>query len=148
MKATRKATYLVLATAIAFAAYVRLAPADPARWHVSPALWAPVSDAAWGEVTPMRGGASLRIGLQGGDPQELLAQLDKIALATPRTIRIAGSVNEGMITWETRSLVFGFPDYTTAEARADGLFILARQRFGANDHGVNAARLSDWLSRL
>ncbi|OYW47683.1 MAG: hypothetical protein B7Z31_15380, partial [Rhodobacterales bacterium 12-65-15] len=82
------------------------------------------------------------------DPVDLLSRLDAIALASPRTTRLAGSVTEGRITWITRSALWRFPDYTTAEARSDGLFLYARQRFGSDDLGVNAARLRDWLSRL
>jgi uncharacterized protein (DUF1499 family) len=70
-------------------------------------------------------------------------------MATPRTRRIAGSLEEGMITWETRSRLWAFPDYTTARARAEGgqtlLDITARSRFGQYDYGVNAARLRAWL---
>lgn len=69
-------------------------------------------------------------------------------MTTPRTLRLAGSVAEGRITWETRSLFWGFPDYATAEVRPDGLYNYARLRFGSSDFGVNAARLQDWLSRL
>jgi hypothetical protein len=99
-------------------------------------------------VVPTTGAASLRLGPEAGAPSDLLARLDAVALATPRTTRLAGSVSEGRITWVTRSAVWGFPDYTTAEARADGLYLQARLRFGREDMGVNAARLRDWLARL
>ena len=139
----RIASLLVLALVAGFAAYVRLAPSDPVRWHVSPR-----SDGPWGEVVAGRTSASLRLPLESGDPGALLARLDAVALATPRTGRLAGTVAEGRITWITRSLLWGFPDYTTAEARPDGLYVFARLRFGGGDHGVNAARLRDWLSQL
>ena len=132
--------WLILGAVVAFAAYVRLAPSDPARWHV-----APVADGPPGEVVQGRNWASLRL---EGDGAALLARLDAVALATPRTLRLAGGVAEGRITWVTRTLVWGFPDYTTAEVTADGLGIHARNRFGQGDVGVNAARLRDWLSRL
>lgn len=135
--------WLVLAALVGFAAYVRLAPSDPGRWHV-----APVAEGPWGEVVAGEGWATLRLPPERGLPAELLARLDAVALATPRTIRLAGSVEEGRITWVTRSALWGFPDYTTAEARADGLHVQARLRFGRGDMGVNAARLRDWLSRL
>ena len=82
----------------------------------------------------------------------LLARLDATAIATPRTHRIAGTPDEGRITWETRSLLIGYPDYTTAQvtgtAAGTRLDILARSRFGASDFGVNAARLTAWLGAL
>lgn len=133
---------LVLALAAADG-YVRLAPSDPARWHVAPAVAGP-----WGEVVAGEGRASLRLPPDRGEPRALLARLDAVALATPRTARLAGNVEEGRITWITRSALWGFPDYTTAEARPDGLYVLARLRFGRGDLGVNAARLKDWLARL
>jgi len=139
-------TYLglaVLAALIVFAVYVRVAASDPGRWHTSP-----TAEGAWGEVSRKMGSASLRLDQSAGDPVDLLRKLDEIALASPRTTRLAGSVEEGRITWITRSALWSFPDYTTAEVRPDGLYLYARQRFGSDDLGVNAARLRDWLSRL
>lgn len=135
--------WAAVAGLVCIAAYVRLAPSDPARWHVAPEASGP-----WGEVQDLGGGASLRLSTELGAPADLLVRLDSIAMATPRTSRLAGSVAEGRITWVTRSALWGFPDYTTAEVRPDGLYISSRQRFGRKDLGVNAARLHDWLSRL
>jgi hypothetical protein len=134
--------FLIIAV-LAAMAFVRLAPVDAARWHISPTASGP-----WNEVTPAKGAASLRLSLDRGAPADLLARLDAVAMATPSTRRLAGSVKEGRITWETRSALWGFPDYTTAEARPDGLYILSRLRFGADDFGVNAKRLQEWRARL
>jgi hypothetical protein len=139
---------LLIGALLATMAYVRLAPVDAARWHQSPSLKVWANGGPWNEVTPAKGAASLRLSHDKGTPPDLLARLDAVAMATPRTRRLAGSVAEGRITWETRSALWGFPDYTTAEARPDGLYIQARLRFGSDDFGVNAKRLSDWLSRL
>ena len=135
--------WLLLAVVPGFAAYVRLAPSDPARWHVAVTVDGPA-----GEVQAGDGWGRLRLGPDRGTPSALLARLDAVALATPRTQRLAGSVEEGRITWITRSALWGFPDYTTAEVHPDGVHVLARLRFGGGDLGVNAARLRDWLSRL
>lgn len=133
---------LALVALLGGVAYVRLAPSDPARWHVDPGLAA--QDGAGGEWA--------RLTLPGTTPAEALDRLDAIAMATPRTVRLAGSPAEGRITWVTRSAIFGFPDYTTAAARAeDGATLLvlhARQRFGLRDMGVNAARLRDWTGQI
>lgn len=140
------ATLLGLVAVVAIAAYIRLAPSDLARWHVLALAndpWGP-----WGEVVAGQVSATLRLLLDGDDASAMLARLDAIALATPRTRRLAGGVAEGRITWVTRSALWGFPDYTTAEAQADGITIFARLRFGGGDSGVNAARLRDWLSQL
>ena len=132
---------------IGFGAYVRLAPSDPVRWHVSP------TPAAQPDCTVQQGEGDARATcLLPAAPAEALAKLDAIATATPRTTRLAGSPEEGRITWITRSALWGFPDYTTAEAAPDAtgtrLTLHARLRFGRSDMGVNAARLRDWLPKL
>ncbi|MCF8484851.1 MAG: DUF1499 domain-containing protein [Rhodobacteraceae bacterium] len=129
-------------------AYVRLAPTNTAQWHSAPApsLWDQSSP--WDQVVPLTGAASLRLSDQKGAPTALLAKIDAIAMATPRTTRLAGSVGDGMITWQTRSALWGFPDFTTAEVRPDGLYLYARLRFGTEDLGVNAKRLTAWLAAL
>lgn len=138
----------LLAALVAFAAYVRLAPSDPGRWHVSPSLYGWDHDGPWDQVVAMEGAASLRLSPSLGAPDALLDRLDAVALSTPRTVRLAGGLDEGRITWVTRSALWGFPDYTTAEVRPDGLYIHARLRFGRGDMGVNAARLQSWLAAL
>lgn len=121
--------------------YIRLAPSDPARWHTDPAT---------GQSGP--GSHALRQSY-ALPPAELLARLDAVALATPRTTRLAGSPESGRMTWITRSRFWGFPDYTTAAATPNGaggsdLALFARLRFGRSDFGVNAARLALWRARL
>lgn len=143
----KRVLWLLALVVVAAGAWVRLAPSDPAVWHVDP-----VTEAA-ADGTVRAGMAEARVALVlPGTPEEALAQLDAIAVATPRTIRLAGSAVEGRITWVTRSALWGFPDYTTAAARAEGegtrLDLFGRLRFGASDLGVNAARLADWVARL
>jgi hypothetical protein len=137
------ALWLVFLAVVAFAAYVRLAPSDPARWHVDLAAGGLPAHA---HVFCIRPGTRYDSGVE---PQALLAQLDAIALATPRTTRLAGSAEAGRITWVTRSGLIGYPDYTTAQAmEGPGLCIAGRQRFGSNDWGVNAARIGGWVQEL
>ncbi|MRU16897.1 DUF1499 domain-containing protein [Roseovarius sp. A21] len=117
---------------VAVAVYVRLAPTDPAQWHEMP-----------GAVTnrDLTGGAMRVVGAGEGG----LAWMDEIIRATPRTEVLAGSVESGMVTYVTRSRVFGFPDYTTLRASGPQLELYGRSRFGRSDFGVNAARLDRWL---
>lgn len=135
---------LILIAVVVFGAYVRLAQSDAARWNIDPATAYTWADQTWNNVMPLTGGAVLRIPASDG----LLARLDTIAMATPHTTRFAGSVAEGRITWVTRSALWGFPDYTTAQIKYDGLYLYARLRFGKSDLGVNAARLKEWQSML
>lgn len=125
---------------VAAALWVRLAPTDPVRWHTDPRSGTEGTNSHVAKAfVPLA-------------PHAALAALDAVALATPRTRRIAGSAEDGRITWVTRSALWGFPDFTTATAVPDGqgtsLLILARSRFGTYDWGVNRARVADWLSRL
>jgi len=125
------ATFL-LVLILAGLAFIRLAPSDPARWHQMPES---VTD------RDLDGGAMRRV---EGD----LAALDAIIRDTPRTRVLAGSPDQGMITYVSRSRVFGFPDYTTVRQSGDMLEIYGRLRFGKSDLGVNAARINGWLDRL
>lgn len=140
--------YLALAALAAAAIWIRLAPSDPARWHVDPGTIA-VPDCA--QLATTRTSARVSC-LHKADPVALLAALDQIAIDSPRTVRLAGSAETGRITWVTRSVIWGFPDYTTAQAtvtpQGTRLDILARLRFGGFDQGVNAARLRAWLAKL
>ena len=144
----RGALLLLALIAVGGAGYIRLAPSDPARWHVRPEGTPPPG----APLAVLEGGAKAALRLPDATPEQVLTRLDAIARATPRTRTLAGSAAAGMITWVTRSKFFGFPDYTTAAARTDGgatiLTLHARLRFGRGDMGVNAARLRDWLARL
>ncbi len=116
-------------------AYIRLAPSDVARWHVAPRVSADKT---------LQGGVKRLIKAGPG----ALQRLDAIARATPRTQVLAGSVDEGMITYVSRSVVFGFPDYTTVQQQDGMLRIFGRLRFGGSDFGVNQARVDGWLAAL
>ncbi len=140
---------VVLACAVlALGAYVRLAPSDPATWHTDPTDAVP----AEGHFVVKPGGGDTDGPLLAMPPGDALAAFDQIALATPRTVRLAGAPQEGRTTYITRSRLWGFPDYTTVAALpVEGgarLLIHARNRFGQSDMGVNAARVKTWLSAL
>ncbi|WP_428515957.1 DUF1499 domain-containing protein [Roseovarius sp.] len=82
------------------------------------------------------------------DDGDTLARLDTIIRDTSRTTVLAGSVDEGMITYVTRSALWGFPDYTTVAHRDGRIVLYGRARFGKSDLGVNAKRLDGWLAQL
>ena len=116
-------------------AWVRLAPSDPTVWHVDPKVTA---------EQDLAGGVRRRIPAKDGT----FAALERIILATPRTEVLAGSVEEGKVTYITRSQWMGFPDYTTVMRNDSVLELHARLRFGQSDMGVNKARVDGWLARL
>ncbi len=127
--------WLVIGLVVALGVYIRIAPSDPARWHVIPAAEAD---------RDLQGGV-LRVVDTGPDG---LARLDAIARAAPRTSVLAGSVEDGMVTYITRTKVVGFPDYTTVQQDGDILRINGRLRFGRRDFGVNRTRVDGWLAEL
>lgn len=122
---------LAFGLCIAGLAYIRLAPSDAARWHV-PLAFIEDADLARG---------AQRIFETGPDG---VARLDVIARDTPRTSVLAGSFEDGMVTYVTRSRGIGFPDYTTAQQDGDILKVYGRLRFGVSDIGVNRDRLEQW----
>ncbi|ETW14463.1 hypothetical protein ATO8_01100 [Roseivivax marinus] len=117
--------------------WIRFAPSDPDTWHVDPQVTAD-QDLSNGVRRRIPAGA------------DTLDRLNGIILATPRTDRLAGSVDEGRVTYVTRSKWMGFPDYTTIEREADEQVVelWARARFGKSDMGVNRGRVDNWLSEL
>ena len=128
------AVFLPVVLVAGFALWVRLAPSDPARWHVGP----PQEAKRW------PGGL---VAVIDGD-RARFKRLVRIIEKTPRTRHLAGDVEGGRVTFITRSALWGFPDYTTI-AQADGrIRILARLRFGRSDLGVNSRRVSQWLEAL
>lgn len=137
---------VVFLIAAGLMAYVRLAPDDPARWHVAVRALSGEENAAGPGLHEVPRGA---VGfVPAADPGGVLAHLADIASASPRTKRLAGSLAEGRITWIVRSRLMGFPDYVTAETTAKGVRLWSRQRYGDRDAGVNLLRLTDWLGRL
>ncbi|WP_342747272.1 DUF1499 domain-containing protein [Oceaniglobus roseus] len=141
--------WIVLAVIVAALAYVRLAPSDPARWNVDPLSVEAPEGNGW-LVRPEGGNAAGEVFACA--PEVLLEELDRIAMNSARTRRLAGSVAEGQITYVSRSRVFGFPDYTTvsslATAGGSTPVLFGRQRFGMRDLGVNEARVKEWLAAL
>lgn len=127
-------------------AYVRLAPQDLAQWHVAPPPLPEDQDALTGEGSHLQ-----RVDLPLS-PVEAMRRVAQIAADTPRTQVLAGRPEDGMITFVTRSLAWGFPDYTTVTATGDQagarVVLYGRLRFGRSDLGVNAKRVRAWCAAL
>ncbi len=125
--------------------YFRLAPSDPAVWHVDP-VTAPDPGKGHARIVPPEAPVVAMT------PEELMTRLDAIAMSEPRTTRLAGSVAEGFVTYVARSKLFGFPDYVSVKAlpaeSGATLAIFSRQRFGLEDMGVNRDRVTRWLAQL
>jgi uncharacterized protein (DUF1499 family) len=148
------AAAVLLAAGTAYAV-INFVEDDPARWHVDPAT-VRLSGKPNEYLAAPRGTtadpADAETRLYPESPRALLARLDAIARAQPRTRVVAGDPDSLMITYMQRSRVFGFPDYVTVKAVATeggaGLIIWSRARYGRSDFGVNRSRVEAWLAAL
>ena len=141
-------TALVVITLVGMG-WVRLAPNDPARWHVDPRRVERPDTPNFHLLRMGDGDAPAPV--FNMTPGALAKRLHDIATADGATL-LAGSVAEGHMTYLTRSRLMGFPDYTTVliEPAADGAVMtaFARARYGYSDLGVNRDRLDAWVSGL
>lgn len=150
----RTIAVLVLVALIAVAGFMRMVPDEPADWHADPATAERTGQANDYLVAPTGATAAApdRVArVHGAEPRDLLFQLDSVA--RPAGARaIAGSVEEGWITYVQRSAIFGFPDYISVKAvpveGGSALIIWSRSRYGQSDWGVNKARVDGWLTQL
>lgn len=137
----KKVLYLLVALGVLLAGillWVRVAPSDPAQWHVDPVTVADPSTPNWsriaaGEIVAPTGTLAPRI-------EAALAGEERVAL-------LAGLLAEGWATYVQRSRLMGYPDYLSIRILPAGdgqetLVVLSRSRFGQSDLGVNAARLA------
>ncbi|WP_339644204.1 DUF1499 domain-containing protein [Jannaschia helgolandensis] len=129
--------------------YVRIAPTDPAVWHVDPTK--AIRSGKPNDYLVADGGDRPAI-VSDVPPADLLSRIDAVAMAEVGVTRLAGSPDEGLITYVQRSRVIGFPDAISVSARPDGmdsrLSIWSRSRYGQYDFGVNRARVERWLAAL
>jgi uncharacterized protein (DUF1499 family) len=138
---------LAIVAFLGLLAAVRLAPSDPAVWHVDvAAVEKPARPNNW----LVRDGGDAPAVVLPLPPEAAFARLREIALAWPRTEVLVEDADR--ITFVTRSAMMGWPDYTTVAVVPDGagsrLTLFARARFGYGDMGVNRARAEAWLADL
>lgn len=79
------------------------------------------------------------------DADATLAELDAIIRATERTKVLAGSVDEGHLSYVTRSALIGFPDITNLWTDGNRLHLAGHLVVGYSDLGVNRRRIETWL---
>ncbi|MBS0559386.1 MAG: DUF1499 domain-containing protein [Proteobacteria bacterium] len=91
-------------------------------------------------------------------PGRLLAAIEKVAAAQPRTYLAGSFPDMRQVHYVARSALFNFPDLIAvqvdavppgaADARASSLVLFSRSVYGRSDLGVNRARLDTWLAAL
>ncbi len=130
-----KVLWVIVIIVVVAALWVRLAPTDAGKWH---------------KPVPSPQDKDFNAGVIRVLPaaKDQFDDLHLIALATPRTKLFAGSVSEGMTTYVTRSLLWGFSDYATVWIEGEDLVVYSRLRFGGGDGSVNRAKVEKWISSL
>ena len=73
------------------------------------------------------------------------ARLVETIAGSPRTARIAGEVEDGHVSFVTRTRVMGFPDVTNVLRMENGIAIRGHLVVGKGDMGVNRRRIERWL---
>lgn len=146
-----KYIFLVLVAALLVgAAMVRLRPLSTTTWHVTPESIA--TKGASGQFSVTTGGDLVPYLVEGQRLPYVATKLRERITTTPRTTRLAGSLEDGFASFVTRSRLWGFPDVTNialSETEAGTLVEMAgRQVYGKADFGVNEARVRDWLAAL
>lgn len=127
---------MLLLAALCFAVYLRRSGYDAARWHVPPRDGVEREmRASFRTIRPMTAPAA-----------EVLDAIMKAAEATPHTRLMSGSPEEGLMTFESRSPFWRFPDYTTVGVLDGKLSIFARSRYAGRDWGKNRERVETWLA--
>lgn len=137
---------VLLTPLLALALWVRLAPMQPARWHVDPL-----------DVTaPSRPNYDLRIGADAIIIQATMTRLElaweRVIAAEERMYLLAGAPEDELVTYVQRSAILRFPDAISIRFEAQGdmtrLHIFSRSRFGHSDLGVNRTRVNRLVTRL
>ncbi|WP_170168816.1 DUF1499 domain-containing protein [Rhodovulum iodosum] len=130
--------------------YFRNVPDDPGTWHVDP-LTAVKPDTPNAALIRPEGGDSAAP-VYEATPEALAEALDAVAMAEPRTKRIAGGPEDLWTTYVQRSAAWGFPDYISVKViAAEGgatWAAFSRARYGSDDLGVNGERLERWQAAL
>lgn len=132
---------LIVVAVAAVAIYFRAAPLDAAALHVDPAQVTP----------PASPNYALMVGTTGHFIQagvdEVATRVAAVADADGAQV-LAGSPEDGHVTYVVRSRIMGFPDVVSlrwvAQDGGTQLDIFARAIYGTSDLGVNTRRAQAW----
>jgi len=87
------------------------------------------------------------------NPTLMAKAFDDYVLSQSKTIRIAGSPEEGWMTYVQRSQSLNLPDYISVKfidlnGGNSTIAIYSHSRFGYDDRGVNKSRVLAWVNTL
>lgn len=91
--------------------------------------------------------------IYSANPTLMAKAFDDFVMRQNKTIRLAGSAEEGWMTYVQRTPSLNFPDYISVKffdlnGGKSTIAIYSRSRFGYSDQGVNEARVTSWVSTL
>jgi len=132
---------IVFAVFVGLVAYVRLVDLPTAQFHQIPRE-KPAGRHA-GKTS-----FYVVIDVAPGTGPDQLAQFVKVIADTPSTRLLAGTPDDGHVSFVHRSKIWGFPDITNIALVGDQLRLRSAARFGGSDHGVNRDRIERWLKAL
>lgn len=136
---------LALALFVGFAAYVRLAPNDPASVHADPLV-----DGVSGPKAAYVGPAEAPVFDLA--PAVLFGLVERVILATPGVTKVAEGPDPLHASYIARTRLMGYPDYVSLRVvpveGGTSYAIWSRSRFGGSDLGANAARLGGWRAAI
>lgn len=133
-------TLALLCLVLALGAYIRLAPSEPAVWHVDPGT-------APDPATPNFSRVDRVVSL----PADAVAAAIRAAAEGDGATLLAGTLGAEPrhATWIARTKLMRYPDYVSIRLIPEGagtrIIALSRSRFGHGDLGVNGERLQRWL---
>ncbi len=140
----------------AIAVSVRRAPSDPAQWHVDPLTASITGKPNWYRLLPASAAVERDADRDAVAPMfsqsaaAVSSALDQVALDDTSVDVLAGSADEGHVTYVQRSTLFGFPDYNSVRfidlpEGGSTLAFYARARYGQSDLDVNRKRVTKWI---
>ena len=145
---------------VGFMAYtVRTATHDPAVWHKDPRT-IPPSDTPNDYRIAIQALTEYPVDMEAPiydiDAATLALAFDDFVMGQPRVERVAGSPQEGFVTYVQRTPQLLIPDYISVrffdlEGENIGrstIAIYSRSRYGYGDMGVNEQRAKAWLASL
>lgn len=145
---------IIAAVAIGAAIGIRRVSDDPAAWHLDPLTAAtPTTPNSYRVAPPSERTDRDADAPSFSAPVDDLAQaFDAVALGDDRVEVLAGSADDGFVTYVQRSAFFAFPDYISVRfietEKGSTLAVFSRSRFGRSDLGVNKKRVTRWLAQV
>ena len=129
---------------------------DPVEWHVDPLIVEQSIKPHSYRVAPpalTQEFVDFPAPVYTANPTLMAKAFDDFVLRQPKTVRIAGSPEEGWMTYVQRSVRVNFPDYISVKfidlnGGNSTVAIYSRSRYGYSDMGVNEARVKAWLASL